>query len=161
MPQVVKVLVPGGKATPGPPLGPTLGPLGVNIKKVVDEINKLTKDFDGMNVPVVLNIADDRSFSVSVGTPPTSALLLRELGIEKGSKEPGKSYIGELPFEKIVKIARIKQKDMLSSTLKNSVKEVLGTCHSVGIKVDGKTPRDVQKEVMDGKYDKILVIKSP
>ena len=153
MPQVVEVLVPGGKASPGPPLGPAIGPLGLNVKQVVDKINEATKDYEGLNVPVKIIVHEDRSFEIQVGVPPTSALIKKELGLEKGSKNPGKEFVGNLSFEQLVKIARIKRAQSLSYTLKGAVKEVLGTCVSMGITVDGKNPKEVIKEIDDGQIE--------
>lgn len=153
MPQVVEVLVSGGKASPGPPLGPAIGPLGLNVKQVVDKINEATKDYEGLNVPVKIIVHEDRSFEIQVGVPPTSALIKKELGLEKGSKNPGKEFVGNLSFEQLVKIARIKRAQSLSYTLKGAVKEVLGTCVSMGITVDGKNPKEVIKEIDDGQIE--------
>ncbi len=153
MPQVVEVLVPGGKATPGPPLGPVIGPLGLNVKQVVDRINEATKDFDGLPVPVKIIAKEDKTFDVEVGIPPVSALIKKELGIEKGSKATGREYVGDLKLEQIVKIAKIKQKQMLSYDLKSAVLEVLGTAVSMGVKVEGKHPKELQQEIKQGKIE--------
>jgi len=153
LPRVVEVLVPGGKATPGPPLGPVIGPLGLNVKQVVDKINEATKEFDGLSVPVKIIVHDDRSFEIEVGVPPTSALIKRELGIEKGSSKTGREFIADLKMEQVIKIAKMKKPEMLSYTMKAAVKEVLGTCVSMGISVEGKHPKDVQREIDEGKLE--------
>jgi len=155
--QVVETLVEGGKATPGPPLGPALGPLGVNIPAVVAAINEKTKDFAGMKVPVkVIVDPKTKEFEIEVGTPPTSALILRELGVEKGSSDAKNSSVGNLTMEQVVKIARMKRDGMLASSMRSAVKEVLGTCVSVGVTVEGKHPKEVQKEVDEGKYSELI-----
>jgi large subunit ribosomal protein L11 len=153
MVQVVEVLVPGGKASPGPPLGPAIGPLGLNVKQVVDKINEATKDYDGLNVPVKIIVHDDRSFDIEVGIPPVSALIKRELGIEKGSASPGREFTGDLTLEQLIKIAKLKKEQSLSYDLKGVVKEVLGTCVSMGIKVEGKDPKEIAKEIDGGKIE--------
>ncbi|WP_290597541.1 MULTISPECIES: 50S ribosomal protein L11 [unclassified Archaeoglobus] len=151
--QVVEVLVPGGQASPGPPLGPAIGPLGLNVKEVVDRINEATKDYEGLNVPVKIIVHDDRSFDIEVGIPPVSALIKRELGIEKGATSPGREFVGNLTMEQLLSIARIKKQQSLSYTLKEVVKEVLGTCNSMGITVEGKHPKELTKEIDEGKVD--------
>jgi large subunit ribosomal protein L11 len=144
----VQILVDGGKAAPGPPLGPALGPLGLNINQVVSAINEKTKDFAGMKVPVKL-IVDPKTkqFEIEVGTPPTSALIKKELGIEKGSATPGKAVAGDIDLEKVRKVAKMKGKDMLAYDEKKAMREVLGTCVTLGLTVEGKDPRVVQKEL--------------
>jgi large subunit ribosomal protein L11 len=156
MAEVVEVLVSGGKATAGPPLGPALGPLGINVKAVIDEINKKTATYNGMQVPVRVDVDDKKQFTVTVGVPPTTALIKKEAGIEKGSKEPNAIVAGNLPIEAAVRIARMKLDGMLSYELKTAVKEVVGTCVSMGITVDGKKPKDVLAEIKEGKYDSVL-----
>ncbi|AEH06520.1 50S ribosomal protein L11 [Methanothermococcus okinawensis] len=152
--EIVEILVTGGKATAGPPLGPAIGPLGVNIMNVVKEINSKTKDYEGMSVPVkVIVNTDDKSFEVEVGIPPTSALIKKELGLDKGSTEPKHKIVGNLSMEQAVKIAKMKKDSMLSYDLKNATKEVIGTCVSVGVTVDGKDPKEVHKLIDDGEYD--------
>ena len=156
MGEVVEVLVPGGKATAGPPLGPALGPLGINVKAVVDEINKKTAEFNGMQVPVRVEVDEKKNFTVSVGVPPTTALIMKEVGIEKGSGEPNTVKVGDLPLEAAVRIARMKTDDMLSYDLKNRTKEVIGSCVSVGVTVEGKDPKEIFALIAAGEYDSVL-----
>jgi len=153
----IKLLVEGGKATPGPPIGPALGPFGLNVGKVVAEINQKTKDFEGMKVPVTLIVdPKTKSYEIKVGLPPVSALIKKELGIEKGAHSPSKEVVGNLTIEQAVKIAKMKRGGSLAKSLKAAVKEVLGTCVSMGVTVDGKDPRIVQKEIDEGKYDEVI-----
>jgi large subunit ribosomal protein L11 len=153
----VELLVAGGQATAGPPLGPALGPLGLNIMAVVNRINELTKDYAGMKVPVKISVnTEDKSFEVTVGTPTASALLVAELKVEKGSGTPNTVKIGDLSVEQIVRIAKIKRPELLARTLKGAAKEMMGTCVSLGVTIEGKDPREVQKEVDDGQYDEIF-----
>ncbi|MDG6221908.1 MAG: 50S ribosomal protein L11 [Candidatus Bathyarchaeota archaeon] len=155
--KIVESLVSGGKATAGPPLGPALGPLGVNVLAIVNKINEVTKDFSGMKVPVKISVdTETKEFEVSVGTPPTAALLVSEIGVSKGSGVPNTEKIGNITLEQAVKIAKMKKEDVLGSTLKAAVKEVLGTGVSMGVTVEGKDPREVQKEIDSGKHDALL-----
>ncbi len=156
MGEVVEVLVPGGKATAGPPLGPALGPLGINVKAVVEEINKKTSEFNGMQVPVTVEVDDKRNFTISVGIPPTTALIMKECGLEKGSGEPNVQKVGDLPLEAAVRIARMKFDDMLSYEIRTALKEVIGTCVSVGVTVDGKEPKEIFALIDAGEYDSQL-----
>jgi large subunit ribosomal protein L11 len=152
--QKLDVLVDGGNATPGPPLGPALGPLGVNVVQVVKEINEKTSAFKGMKVPVTLNIdVGTKAFTVSVGRPPTSALILKEIGKESGSGTPKQTKVGNLSIAATLKIAKMKEEDLQGKTLKKRVKEVAGTALSMGVTVDGKDPREFQKAVDAGGYD--------
>jgi len=133
-----------------------LGPLGVNVKAVVDEINKVTAEYKGIQVPVRIEVEADKSFTIKVGTPPTTALLKQEAKIEKGSSDPGMQKVGDITMEQVVSVAKMKKGDLLSYDLKGAVKEVLGTCLSLGITVEGKDPREVQRAVSSGEYDQIL-----
>ena len=151
MSDIVQVLIPGGKATPGPPIGPSLGPLGINVKKVVDDMNAQTASYNGMMVPVTIIVDENKNVTLEVGTPPTSALILMEAGLEKGSSTG--EVVGNLTILQAVKIAQMKREKSLSYELRNTVKEVLGTCVSMGISVDGKAPREVQRAIDEGNYD--------
>lgn len=156
MTSVVEALVAGGKATPGPPLGPALGPLGINIKQVIDQINEKTADYNGMQVPIKVIVADDKSVTIEVGTPPTSALVLQEAGIQKGSGRPNTEKVGNITVQQAAKIARMKKDSLLAYDLKAAIKEVTGTAITAGVTVEGMDPRDFQKGIDNGDYDEIL-----
>jgi len=159
--ETVEILIDGGKATPGPPLGPAIGPLGINMMQVVEQINQKTADFEGMKVPVkVIVDTSTKEFEVTVGTPPTTALIMDELKIEKGSQDPGMDKVADLKIEQALKVARMKFDALLSADYKHATKEVVGTCVSMGITVEGKDPREVQKEISQGVYDEQLVEKT-
>ncbi len=158
MASVVEALVPGGKASAGPPLGPALGPLGVNVAQVVAKINEQTKDLNGMQVPVKIKVKSRTEFEIEVGTPPTSALILKEIGVEKGTGD--KTVVGNLTMEQVLKIANVKRKGLLSKTLKNAAREVIGTAGSLGATIDGMPSKEAQAAVVSGKYDEILEAKA-
>lgn len=150
---VCEALIEGGKASAGPPIAPVLGPTGANLYAIVQEINRLTADFKGLKIPVTIVVdTETKEFQISVGLPPTSAMILREIGAEKGTGTAGKAVTGNMSFEQVVKIAAAKEKDLLDSTLLKRVKSVLGTCVSMGVTVDGKPARQVQREVKEGAY---------
>ena len=152
-----RFLVQGGKATAGPPIGSSLGPLGLNVLAVVEKINEVTAEFMGMRVPVEITVnTDTKEFWVKVGTPSVAALIVKEAGVEKGSANPGKEYVGDLSMEAVAKIAKVKMADLRAKSLKSAAKQVVGTCASMGIKVDGKEPKEVIKEIDQGKYDDLL-----
>jgi len=154
--KIVNLLVSGGQATAGPPLGPALGPLGVNVLEIVNKINELTKDYAGMKVPVKVTVdSETKEFDVTVGTPTTSALIVRELKIEKGSGTPNTEKVGNLTMEQVVRISKLKRPEFLAKTLKAAAKEVLGSCMSMGVTVEGKDPREVQKEIDENKYNEL------
>lgn len=155
--KVVELLVSGGQATAGPPLGPALGPLGVNVMMIVNKINELTKDYAGMKVPVKVAVdPETKEFEVSVGTPTASALIVSELKIEKGSGTPNTAKVGNLTMEQVLRITKIKRHELLAKNVKLAAKEVLGSCVSMGVTVDGKDPREVQKGIDDGLYDEMF-----
>lgn len=154
--KIVNLLVSGGQATAGPPLGPALGPLGVNVLEIVNKINELTKDYAGMKVPVKVTVdSETKEFDVSIGTPTTSALIVRELKIEKGSGTPNTEKVGNLTMEQVVRISKVKRPEFLAKTLKAAAKEVLGSCMSMGVTVEGKDPREVQREIDEDKYNEL------
>lgn len=160
MSSVVEALVPGGRANPGPPLGPALGPLGVNIKEVVDAINEKTKDYNGMQVPVKVIVDDNKNVEIEVGTPPTSALIKQEVGIEKGSGEPNVNTVGDITIPQLAKIARMKKDDLLAYDLKAAIKEVIGSCVPMGVTAEGMRPQECQKALDEGKFDEVLASES-
>lgn len=152
----IEVLVPGGQANPGPPLGPELGPTPVDVQAVVSEINEQTAAFDGTEVPVTVEYEDDGSFSIDVGVPPTAALIKDEAGFETGSGEPQKNFVADLTVEQVKKIAEQKHPDLLAYDMKNAAKEVVGTCTSLGVTIEGENPREFKKKIDAGEYDDVF-----
>ncbi|MBD3355200.1 50S ribosomal protein L11 [Candidatus Woesearchaeota archaeon] len=153
--ETIEQLVEGGKATAAPPLGPALGPMGVNIGEVVSQINKKTESFKGMQVPVKVTVdTDTKEFDIEIGTPPASALIKKEAGIEKGSGNPQEDKVADLLIEQIIKIAKMKESNLLGKTLKQKVKEIIGTCNSMGVLVEGVPAFKAIRLVNKGKFDK-------
>ncbi|ADE04471.1 MULTISPECIES: 50S ribosomal protein L11 [Haloferax] len=149
----IEVLVPGGKANPGPPLGPELGPTPVDVQDVVNDINDQTAAFDGMEVPVTVEYDDDGSFSIEVGVPPTAALIKDEVGFDTGSGEPQENFVADMSIEQLKKVAEQKSSDLLSYDLKNASKEVAGTCASLGVTIEGEDARTFKQRIDGGDFD--------
>jgi large subunit ribosomal protein L11 len=155
MEKIIEAIIEGGKATTGPPLGPALGPLGVNAAQVVAKINEATQDFSGIKVPVKVRInKESKTFTVEVGSPPTAELIKKELGIQKGASSK-ESAAGDIAIDKLVKVARAK-KNSLGKSLRETLKEVLGSCVSMGITVSGRNAKEILKEVDSGKHDSLF-----
>ncbi len=153
----IKVLVEGGKASAGAPLGPALGPLGVNIGDVVAKINEKTKSYAGMKVPVVVDVnASTKTFEINVGSPPTSALIKKEIGIDKGSSNPKAELKGNISMEQIKNVIEMKIEKLASYKMKSAAKEIAGVCNSMGITVEGKPAKEAIKEINEGKFDDLL-----
>jgi len=161
---IVKALVDGGKASAGPPLGPSLAPLKVNIGQVISAINEKTKEFSGVQVPVEIIVNEDKTFSIKVGTPPVSSLVKKELKVDKLARAPFGTYVpkeGEsvIPFDKsinleqLVKIAHAKQDVLGTKNFKKAVKQIVASCVSTGVKVEGKNPKEILKEIDNGVWD--------
>lgn len=154
--KTINAIVDGGKATAGPPLGPALGPLGINAAAVVAEINKQTTMFSGMKVPVAVEVDPKaKTYTITVGSPPTAELIKKEAGVAKGSGTKD-AKAGNAGLDKIINIAKQKSTTSLGKTLKDVTKEVLGTCVSMGISVEGKDAREIIKEIGEGKHDSLL-----
>ncbi len=151
----IKLLVDGGSMKPGPALSQKLGPLGIPINLVITKVNEATKSFEGIQVPVELDVdSATRDFSVKVFSPPVSSLLKKELGIEKGSGVQKKIKVGNASIEQIISLAKTKLPNLLSKEFKSAVKTIVGTCVSLGILVENKPAAEVEKEIDEGKYDK-------
>lgn len=155
MAEEVEVLVEGGKATAGPPIGPALGPLGLNVVEVVNEINKLTKDFQGMKVPVKI-IVDPatKKFELKVGTPPASALIMQKAGIEKGASD--ENPVGNITMKDVIDIAKMKKGDLLGKDLKAKAKEIAGTCVSMGVTIENMNAREIIKKIDEGEFEELF-----
>ena len=149
----IKIMVSGGKANAGPPLGPALAPTGVNIGAVVEKINEVTASFDGMQVPVTVTINTNKTFDIKVGMPPTSALLKKEAGIKKGTGNPKIDMVGNLTIDQVLKVVNQKFDSLNSKDKKAATKEVCGVCNSMGITVEEKRAVETIKDIANGKYD--------
>ena len=158
--EIIELLVEGGKAAPGPSTAPKLSALKLNVGEIFAKINQLTKQFEGMDVPVKIIVdKQTRKYEIEIGLPPTSSLLKKEVGIEiakitREEKEKGKKWVGNISFEKVLKVTKMKEKELEGKNLKSKVKQVLGTCLSLHLLVDNKDPREVIKEIDQGVYDK-------
>jgi len=152
--QTISTLVTGGQASAGPPLGPALGPMGVNIMEVINSINEKTKDFEGMKVPVIVSVdPDTKKWEVEVGVPSAAALLLKEAGVQKGSGTSGTDWVGDIGIDSVVKVAKTKLDNSYATSLKSVTKSIVGTCVPLGIKIEGKTPKEITAEINEGKWD--------
>ena len=159
--QSISSLVTGGEASAGPPLGPALGPMGVNIMEVISAINEKTNDFKGMKVPVTVNVdVDTKKWEIEVGIPSASALILKEANIQKGSGTSGTEWVADNGIDAVVKVSNVKLESSYTSELKSVAKQVIGTCQCLGIKIEGKTPKEITSEINAGKWDEKLIINS-
>jgi large subunit ribosomal protein L11 len=153
-PQTISSLVTGGQASAGPPLGPALGPMGVNIMEIINAINEKTKDFEGMKVPVTVSVdPDSKKWEINVGIPSAAALILKEAGIQKGSGTSGTDWVGDIGLDSVVKVAKTKFDSSYAASLKSVAKSIVGTCVPLGIKIEGKTPKEMTAEINEGKWD--------
>jgi large subunit ribosomal protein L11 len=134
----IKLQIPGGQANPAPPVGPALGQHGVNIMEFCKAFNAKTKDAQGMITPVVITVYSDRSFSFITKIPPVAVLILKELGIEKGSGVPNKEKVGTISPEQVRKIAEKKMPDLNAASVEAAMRIVMGTARSMGVQVTGK-----------------------
>ncbi len=132
----IKLQIEAGKATPAPPVGPALGQAGVNIKEFCEQFNNRTKAQAGLKIPVVITVYSDRSFTFITKSPPAAVLVLKELGLEKGSSTPGSKKIGKITRAQLEKIAQIKKDDLNANDLDAAVKIIAGTCRSMGVDVE-------------------------
>ena len=152
----IEVLVAGGEADPGPPLGPELGPTPVDVQAVVQQINEETAAFDGMEVPVTIQYDDDGSFSIEVGVPPTSELIKDEAGFDSGSGEPHENFVADITVEQLKKIAGQKSSDLLAYDGRKAAKEVAGTCVTRGVTSEGEDARTFKDRIDGGDYDDVF-----
>jgi len=159
----IKAIVQGGKASAAPPLGPSLAALKMNTADVISAINEKTKAFNGMEVPVTIKVdPKTKKFDISVGTPSVAALVKKELNVKTLSKAAFNVYTKDeikeefkesLKFDQIVKIAKMKMDDIKTDNLKKAVKQVTAFCVSSGVFIEGKRPKEIIKEIEEGKWD--------
>jgi len=133
----IKVQVPGGQATPAPPVGTALGPHGVNIGQFVQQFNERTRELAGTIVPVVITVFNDRTFTFEVKSPPAAVLLKKAAAVAKGSDNPRKTKVGTVTDAQVEEIAKVKFQDMNSSSVAQAKKVIAGTARSMGIEIVG------------------------
>ena len=155
MAETIELLVEGGEATAGPPLGPALGPTEIDVGEVVGAINEETADFEGTEVPVTVTI-EDGEYEIEVGLPPTSALIKDELGFDTGSGRPQAEFVAEMTAEELKKVAEMKADDLLSYDTKNAAKEIAGSCVCLGVMIEGENPREAARRIDEGEFDDVL-----
>lgn len=132
---IVKLQIPAGKATPAPPVGSALGPHGINIVAFTKEFNDRTRQDDGLIIPAVITIFEDRSFEFVTKTPPAAVLIKKACGIEKGSGVPNKTIIAKISKDQVTKIAEQKMPDLNAGSLEAAVSMISGTARSMGVQV--------------------------
>ena len=133
---IVKLQLPAGKATPGPPVGSSLGPHGINIAAFTKEFNDKTAAQAGLIIPVVITIYADRSFDFVLKTPPAAVLIKKAIGLETASAKPNKTKVGKISREKIKEIATLKMPDLNASSVESAMKMIEGTARSMGVVVE-------------------------
>jgi len=139
---------------PGPTVAQKIGPLGINMGKVISEVNQATQEFKGIKVPVSIDVdPKTKTFKVEVSSPPTSELLKKELGAEKGSGDHKKNKIGNISIETVIKVAKTKHSGMLAKEFKSAVKSVVGSCVSLGILVENKLGTELERDIEKGIFD--------
>lgn len=149
------MIVDGGGMKPGPTVAQQLGPMGINLGKVIADVNTATAGFKGIKVPIQIDVdAKTKVFTIKVFSPPVAELIKKELGLEKGSGKPNETKVGNIAIEQIISIAKTKLPNMLARNLKAAVKLVVGSCVSLGVLVEDKEPKLVEKEIDSGFYDK-------
>jgi large subunit ribosomal protein L11 len=136
----IKLHVPGGQATPAPPVGPALGQHGVNIGEFVKEFNERTRNSGGITVPVVVSVYNDRTFTFITKSPPASDLLKRAAGLAKGSPVPNREKVGTVTWDQVAEIAKQKMQDLNAGGIAAACQIVAGTARSMGIDVEGTPP---------------------
>lgn len=132
----VKLQIPGGQATPAPPVGPALGQHGVNIGEFVQKFNERTKDQQGTTVPVVLYVFPDRTFEFELKSPPAAVLVRKAVGLAKGANTPSRETVGSITRSQLEEIAKTKMEDLNTDDMENAVRQIMGTCRSMGVAVE-------------------------
>jgi large subunit ribosomal protein L11 len=151
---VIKLLVEGGNMTPGPAVAQQLGPMGINMGKVISDVNSATSEFKGVTVPVHLTVdPETKEVEIKVLSPPTSELIKKELKLEKASGERLKQRVGNMAIEQVISIAKAKHDSMLSNNFMSTVTSVIGTCQALGVMIESKDSKEAMEEVKEGKYN--------
>jgi len=140
---------------PGPAIAQKIGPLGMNMGKIIQDVNKATEGFKGIKVPVEIDVnPKTKTFKVEVFSPPTSELLKKELGLDKGTGEHKKKKVANASIEQIISVAKTKSPNMLEKNLKAAVKSIIGSCGTLGILIESKEYKEIEQDIDEGKFDK-------
>ncbi len=152
---IIKLIVEGGEMKPGPAIAQKIGPLGMNMGKIIQDVNKATEGFKGIKVPVEIDVnPKTKTFKVEVFSPPTSELLKKELGLDKGTGEHKKKKVANASIEQIISVAKTKSPNMLEKNLKAAVKSIIGSCGTLGILIESKEYKEIEQDIDEGKFDK-------
>ncbi|PIO00148.1 50S ribosomal protein L11 [archaeon CG10_big_fil_rev_8_21_14_0_10_43_11] len=152
--EIINLMVEGGAAKTGATLGMKLGPLGINLGKIAQDINDATSGFKGVEVPVTLTVdKKTKEYTIKVGTPPVPQLIKKRAKLEKGSATAGTAFVGDIPVTELIEIAKSKVSGTISKDAKAMLGQVVGTCVSIGVTIDGKNPLEVSKAVKAGAFD--------
>jgi len=150
---LIKLLVEGGNMSPGPAVAQQLGPMGINMGKVISDVNTATSEFKGVTVPVHLTVnPETKEVTIKVLSPPTSELIKKELGIEKASGARLKQRVGNFAIEQVISVSKAKHDHMLSNDFMATVKSIIGTCQALGVLIENKEPKEILEEIAEGKY---------
>lgn len=150
----VKLIVDGGAMAPGPAVAQQLGPMGINLGKVISDVNTATSGFKGVKVPVEIDVnAKTKTYEIKVFSPPVAELIKKELGLEKGSGAALTTKVGNIALERVISIAQTKLPGLLAKDLKKAVKLIVGTCVSLGVLIDNKEAKEIEKDIDSGVYD--------
>jgi large subunit ribosomal protein L11 len=150
---IIKLMIDGGDMKPGPAIAQQLGPMKIPIGNVISDVNKATKEFKGMQVPVHLDVdAKTKKYTIKILSPPTSGLLKKELGIESGTGARKKSTVGNLAIEQVISVAKVKSGGMLAKDFISALKSVIGSALSLGVLIENKDPKEILRDIEAGKY---------
>ncbi|MEK6850339.1 MAG: 50S ribosomal protein L11 [Nanoarchaeota archaeon] len=150
---IIKLIVDGGDMKPGPAVAQQIGPLGINLGKVISDVNTATLGFKGTKVPVEIDVdSKTKDYKIKVFSPPVAELIKKEIGVEKGSGLAGGYQVGNVAFERVIEIAKTKRNSLLAKDLKSAIKLVVGTCVSLGVLIDNKHAKEIEKDIDSGVY---------
>ena len=150
-------MVEGGKSSTTPAMAQTLGPLKMDMQGILKDINEKTSTYQGLKVPVELNVVEkDKTYEIIVKSPPASELIKSELKIPKGSSEPEKKKVANISVEQLIKVAKMKMESLFTENLRSSMSAIAGTCNSLGVLIEGNDSRTFNKLLNEGKYDEVI-----
>jgi large subunit ribosomal protein L11 len=158
----IKLMIEGGKASTTPAMAQTLGPLKMDMQGILKDVNEKTMTYKGLKVPVELDVNEkEKTYDITVKSPPASELIKNEIGIKTGSGEPEKKKVGNISVEQLIKVAKMKMESLFSEDLRASMRAVAGTCNSVGVLIEGNISSKFNELLAEGKYDNIIDLENP